>query len=203
MKIAIAHDGRGVHCGAGRTRSTACACRPASAAPSISLRCARRSFGHRHSGAPADMRMLATARCPTLSIRIPACTSAVPAVLTRRQRQRVCITRGVHAVLGRQAGDPAGFVAIGGVPPHRGIRDRPARHGATTPGPGSIRPAASLRRCNERARFACVRCVMLVPRGARDYRRTKHTARIFRAISARIAGNGRHRSCRKVVFATD
>ena len=203
MKIAIAHDGRGVHRGAGRMRSTVCACRPAYAASSTSLRCARRSFGHRHSGAPADTRILATARCPTLSIRIPDRTRAVPAVLTRRQRQRVGITRGVRAALCQEAGDTAGFAVTGCVPPHRGIRDRPARHGATTPGPGSIRPAASLRRCNERARFACVRCVMLVPRGARDYRRTKHAARLFQAISARIAGNGRHRSCRKVVFATD
>lgn len=151
MKIAIAHDGRGVHRGAGRMRSTVCACRPAYAASSTSLRCARRSFGHRHSGAPADTRILATARCPTLSIRIPDRTRAVPAVLTRRQRQRVGITRGVRAALCQEAGDTAGFAVTGCVPPHRGIRDRPARHGAATPRPGSIRPAASLRRCNERA----------------------------------------------------
>lgn len=67
----------------------------------------------------------------------------------------------------------------------------------------TARPAASLRCCNQHARFARVRCVMAVSHGARDYPRMQNASRIICAIQARIAGNGRRRSCGKVVFGTD
>ena len=202
LKIAIAHDRRVVHRGAGRTRSTA-ACRPTSAASSISVRGAGPSFGHRCIGAPAGTCILATARCRTLSIRIQARAVALPVALTRRQRQRVRVMRGGHAASRNEVDDTTGLPAIVDAPPRREIRDRPTRHGTGDIRPGARRPAASLRRCNDRARFAGIRCDIPVSRDACDYRRLKNTARFLRAISSRIAGNGRYRSCRKVVFATD
>ncbi len=61
----------------------------------------------------------------------------------------------------------------------------------------------SLRRCNDRVRFAGIRCDISVSRDAGDYRRLKNTARFLHAISFRIVGNEQYPSCRKVVFATD
>ncbi len=66
----------------------------------------------------------------------------------------------------------------------------------------TTRPSASLRCCNEHARFARVRCVVAVSHGTRDYPRMQNAVRIICAIQARIAGNGTRRSCRKVVFGT-
>lgn len=202
LKIAIAHDRRLVHRGAGRTRSTA-ACRPTSAASPIASRGAGSSFGHRCFGAPAGTCILATARYPTLSIRIQARAGTLPVALARRQRQRVRVMRGGDAAsrndvddTNRFAGDRRRTAAARNPRSAETARCGDAR-------PGARRPRVSLRRCNDCARFAGIRCDIQVSRDACDYRRLKNTARFLHAISSRIAGNGRCRSCRKVVFATD
>ncbi|WP_175671905.1 hypothetical protein [Burkholderia ambifaria] len=95
----------------------------------------RPSFGHRCIGAPADTCILATVRCPTLSIRIQARAVALPVALARRQRQRVRVMRGGRAASRNEVDDATGLPAIADAPPRREIRDRPTRHDAATPGP--------------------------------------------------------------------
>ncbi len=211
LKIAIVRGGQVVHRGSGCARSAA-ARRPTSTASSISSRRARPSFGHRCSDAPANTRILATTRCPPRSSCMRTCTGTAPVAWAGRPRSCGRVTRGCHAALRertdqtdqtRQTDDTIGVAAIGDALPRRGIRDRRGRYRAPTPRPGAIWPSTSLRCCNERARFAGVRCVVAVSRGTRDYRRMKHAARDFGAIQAKIMGNEMHQSCRKVVFGTD